>query len=141
MPLEICRESANFILSLTQICCQLKDFHLPCFIPLFIYAAGMVDRHPLRALEDHFVSLRRASAQFTRNRGDTTVSHGSKADSLSAVLGNDGTAPCSLTNRALQNMIQLSDTYPSAGELALELESAMIRRCSISAVGDENSQE
>jgi len=61
--------------------------------------------------------------------------------SCRVVLGNDRTAPCSLTNRALENLIQLSDTYPSARELALELESVMIGRCSMSAVGDENSQE
>lgn len=97
--------------------------------------------HPPRALENHFGSPRRASAQFTRNRGDTTVSHDSKADSLSVLLGDDGTAPSSLTNRELENLMQLSDTYPSVRELALELQSAMSQRYSTSTVGEENSQE
>jgi len=141
VPVEICRESANFILSLAQICYQLKDFHICCFVPLFVFAAGMVDKYTVRALENHCVSPGRANAQFTGNRGDTTVSHDCKADSLSVLLGDDATAPCSLTDRALENLIQLSDTYPSARELALELESAMLRRYSISAVGEENSQE
>ena len=136
MPVEICIESADSILSLTQISCQLEDFHLPCFVPLFVYTAGMADENILLARDDHFVGSGRTSAQFARNGGHNAASHGSTVGSVSAMLGDYGTARRSLIYRAQQQLTQLSDIYPSTRKAALELQSAMSQRCSILAVGD-----
>ena len=136
MPFEICIESADSILSLAQISCQLEDFHLPCFVPLFVYAAGMVDENVHLASDDHLVGSGRTSAQFSRIRGRSAASHGSTVGSLSTMLGDYGTARRSLIDRALEQLTQLSDIYPSARKAALELQSAMSRRGSILAVGD-----
>lgn len=137
MPVEICRESADSILSFTQVCRQLEDFRLPCFVPLFVYAAGMVDENTFRASEDHFVGSGRTRAQFARNRGDSSASQGSVGGSLSTMLGDYGTTRRSLVDRALEQLTQLSDMYPSARKAALELQSVMSRRGSISAAWDE----
>ena len=136
VPVQICRESADSILSFTQMCCQLEDFHLPCFVPLFVYAAGMVDESILLASKDHFVDSGRTCAQFARSRGDNSTSQGTAGGSLGTMLGDYGTARRSLVDRALEQLAQLSDMYPSARKAVFDLESAMNRRGSISAVGD-----
>ena len=136
VPAEICRESADSILCFTQICSQLEDFRLPCFVPLFIYAAGTVDSDIFGAGDDYSVESGRTRAQHARDRCGSTTSHESGGSSLSAMLGDGDTARRSLANRALEQLTQLSDIYPSARKAALDLQSAVGRRVSMSAVGD-----
>lgn len=136
VPAEICRESADSILCFTQICSQLENFSLPCFVPLFIYAAGTVDGDLLGAGDDYAVGSGRTRTQTARDRGGSTTSHGSAGSSLSALLGDGNTARRSLADRALEQLTQLSDMFPSARMAALELQSARSRRGSMSAVGD-----
>lgn len=131
VPVEICLESADSVLTLTKACRQLEGFQLMCFVPLFVHAAAQLGKDIVVGREvvaDGPVSS--LIAQSARARNGSTSSDASGGSLLSELSADKKTASRSLTDRALEQLLQLSELYPSARKAASELQRVSSRRVS-----------
>lgn len=131
--MEICSESADAILTLTRPCSQLESFHVLCFVPLFVQAAADAKQDILACAEKAIEGGVEAGIDDTaRARGGSNASATSMGSSLSELAGDTETARRSLTDRALEQLAELSKWFPSASKAASELQRASSRRGSAS---------
>lgn len=132
LPARICLESADSILTLAKVCGQLDGFHILCFVPIFVYAAAKAEVDITSGLEELTSRCAGSSvASLSMTRGDSTASDATATGGSSSELsGNSRAAIRSLTDRALELLVELSDLYPSARKAASELQGSMSRRAS-----------
>lgn len=112
--MDICTESAEAILALVKSCNGLSEQHLPCFVPLFVQAAGITEvdivaRNAMMGGAGQLV-MRRASS-VTQGSDDERVYKGR-----------------SLAERAIEELVILSNVYPSARKCMLELQGGLGRQ-------------
>lgn len=106
-PVDICAESAESILALARSCNELGERHLPCFVPLFVYAAGLTEAD----IE--------AGRAVVGEAEQGPAGQGSSAGRSSSGKGSD--ASRSLSERAREQLLALGNVYPSARKCLLEL--------------------
>lgn len=107
-PVDICAESAEAILALVKSCNDLGERHLPCFVPLFVHAAGLTEADIVAGS-----ALLGDTVQLPTRRANTVAR---KADDERADRG------LSLAEWATEQLVVLGDVYPSACKCKLALQ-------------------
>ncbi|KAI6778885.1 Fungal trans [Emericellopsis cladophorae] len=115
-PRQICQESAEAVFAMAKACrgAKFDDFDLPCFVPLFLHAAGLIE-----------IDIAEGQA---RDQGVdmSTTTLASQSDPW-LWLG-DAVDPLSLGNKAVQQLTELSSRFEVARKLEAALRTALHNR-------------
>ena len=115
-PRQICQESAEAILAMTKACrgAKVDNFDLPCFVPLFLHAAGLIE-----------IDIAEGRA---RDQGVDMSTTTLPSQSDPWLWLGDAVEPLSLGNKALQQLTELSSRFQVARKSEAVLRTALHNR-------------